>query len=173
MKKHYRRKWSKKRNYPHSQYFLKNCNSLPRPIEPKDAKQILKKIRGKDRIVYFSNDTYKAIQDYLKVRPSTRVQRLFLVEKGLYKGQPISLRGIQKRIEYYAKKTGLVVSCHRLRHTMATQLLNADAMLASVQELLGHNNIVSTQRYCKVSNEKVRRDYFKAMALVMKRNADF
>ena len=127
----------------------------------------------KDRIVYFSNDTYKAIQDYFKVRPSTRVQRLFLVEKGLYKGQPISLRGIQKRIEYYAKKTGLVVSCHRLRHTMATQLLNADAMLASVQELLGHNNIVSTQRYCKVSNEKVRRDYFKAMALVMKRNADF
>ncbi len=126
----------------------------------------------KDRIVYFSNDTYKAIQDYLKVRPSTRVQRLFLVEKGLYKGQPISLRGIQKRIEYYAKKTGLVVSCHRLRHTMATQLLNADAMLASVQELLGHNNIVSTQRYCKVSNEKVRRDYFKAMELVMKRNAD-
>ena len=58
----------------------------------------------KDRIVYFSNDTYKAIQDYFKVRPSTRVQRLFLVEKGLYKGQPISLRGIQKRIEYYAKK---------------------------------------------------------------------
>jgi site-specific recombinase XerD len=49
MKKHYRRKWSKKRNYPHSQYFLKNCNSLPRPIEPKDAKQILKKIRGKPR----------------------------------------------------------------------------------------------------------------------------
>ena len=126
----------------------------------------------KDRIVYFSNDTYKAIQDYLKVRPSTRVQRLFLVEKGLYKGQPISLRGIQKRIEYYAKKTGLVVSCHRLRHTMATQLLNADAMLASVQELLGHNNIVSTQRYCKVSNEKVRRDYFKAMALVMMKNAN-
>jgi site-specific recombinase XerD len=127
----------------------------------------------KDRIVYFSNDTYRAIQDYLEVRRSTRIQILFLVEKGIYKGQPISVRGIQKRIEYYAKKTGLTVSCHRLRHTMATQLLNADAMLVSVQELLGHNNIVSTQRYCKVSNEKVRRDYFKAMALVMKRNADF
>jgi len=55
---------------------------------------------------------------------------------------------------------------------MATQLLNADAMLVSVQELLGHNNIVSTQRYCKVSNEKVRRDYFKAMELVMNRNAN-
>ena len=126
----------------------------------------------KDRIVYFSDDTYEAIKNYLKVRPSTRVKRLFLVEKGLYKGKPISLRGIQKRIEYYAKKIGLTISCHRLRHTMATQLLNADAMLVSVQELLGHNNIISTQRYCKVSNEKVRRDYFKAMELVMKRNAN-
>jgi site-specific recombinase XerD len=124
----------------------------------------------KDRIVYFSNDACEAIQEYLKVRPSTRVQKLFLVEKGIHKGKPLSLRGIQKRIEYYAKKVGLIVSCHRLRHTMATQLLNADAMLVSVQELLGHNSIISTQRYCKVSNEKVRRDYFKAMKLVMKRN---
>jgi site-specific recombinase XerD len=125
----------------------------------------------KDRIVYFSNDTYEAIQDYLKVRPSTRVKRLFLVERGLYKGKSLSLRGIQKRMENYAKETGIKVSCHRLRHTMATQLLNADAMLVSVQELLGHNNIKSTQRYCKVSNTKVRRDYFKAIELVMKRNS--
>ncbi len=125
----------------------------------------------KDRIVYFSNDTYKAIQDYLKVRPSTRIQRLFLVEKGRYKGQPISIRGMQYRFKYYARKTGVNLTCHRLRHTMATQLLNADAMLVSVQELLGHNSIISTQRYCKVSNEKVRRDYFKAIELVMKRNS--
>jgi len=126
----------------------------------------------KDRIVYFSNDTFEAIKDYLKVRPSTRVKRLFLVEKGLYKGKPLSVRGIQHRFKYYATKTGVNLTCHRLRHTMATQLLNADAMLVSVQELLGHNNIVSTQRYCKVSNEKVRRDYFKAMALVMTRNTN-
>ena len=49
MKKHYRRRWSKKRNYSHSQYFLKDCNSLPCPIEPEDVIQILKKIRGKPR----------------------------------------------------------------------------------------------------------------------------
>jgi site-specific recombinase XerD len=126
----------------------------------------------KDRIVYFSNDTYEAIKDYLKVRPSTRVQKLFLVEKGIHKGKPLSIRGIQHRFKYYARKTGVNLTCHRLRHTMATQLLNADAMLVSVQELLGHNNIISTQRYCKVSNEKVRRDYFKAIELVMKRNAN-
>ncbi len=49
MKKRYRNKLSKKRNYNSNQYFLKDCNSLPRPIEPEDVKQILKKIRGKPR----------------------------------------------------------------------------------------------------------------------------
>ena len=121
----------------------------------------------KDRIVYMSNDTIDALQAYMKVRPSSRVRNVFLVQKGLYRGKPLSNRGVQKRMEYYAKKTGLTVSCHRLRHTMATQLLNADAMLATVQELLGHECIINTQRYAKVSNTKVRRDYFKAMKLFM------
>ncbi len=49
MKKHHRRKWSKKRNIHHSGYFLKDCNSLPLPIEPEDVKKIIKKIRGKPR----------------------------------------------------------------------------------------------------------------------------
>jgi site-specific recombinase XerD len=123
----------------------------------------------KDRIVYMSDDTIDALQAYMKVRPSSRVRKVFLVQKGIYKGKPISVRGIQNRIEYYARKTGLTVSCHRLRHTMATQLLNADAMLATVQELMGHECIISTQRYAKVSNTKVRRDYFKAMELVVVR----
>jgi site-specific recombinase XerD len=121
----------------------------------------------KDRIVYMSDDTIDALQAYLKVRLTLRVRKVFLVQKGIYKGKPISVRGIQNRIEYYARKTGLTVSCHRLRHTMATQLLNADAMLATVQELMGHECIISTQRYAKVANTKVRRDYFKAMELVM------
>jgi site-specific recombinase XerD len=123
----------------------------------------------KDRIVYMSDDTIDALQAYIMVRPSSRLGKVFLVQKGIYKGKPISVRGVQHRIEYYARKTGLTVSCHRLRHTMATQLLNADAMLATVQELMGHECIISTQRYAKVSNLKVRRDYFKAMELIISR----
>jgi site-specific recombinase XerD len=49
MKKRYHCKWSDRKNYHNKQYFLKDCNSLPRPIEPEDVKQILKKIRGKPR----------------------------------------------------------------------------------------------------------------------------
>jgi site-specific recombinase XerD len=125
---------------------------------------------GKGRVVYISDDAHDALVVYLKIRSHYRIKKVFLVEKGTYKGQPISVRGIQKRIEYYAKKTGLKVSCHRLRHTMATQLLNAEAEVETIQDLLGHNWITTTQRYCRVSNLKVQRDYFKAMRNVLQRS---
>lgn len=124
---------------------------------------------AKDRVVYISQDTYHALADYFKVRPKGHAKKLFLVEKGPYRGKPISVRGIQKRMEYYARKAGLKVSCHQLRHTMATQLLNAEADLVTIQDLLGHSRIKTTQRYCKVSNVKVQRDYYKAMQKVMQR----
>ncbi len=126
---------------------------------------------GKDRVVYISEDAVDGLLAYLKLRSHRRVKKVFLVEKGDYKGQPISVRGIQKRMEYYAKKTGLKISCHHLRHTMATQLLNADAQVESIQDLLGHNWITTTERYCKVSNMKVKRDYFNAMGKILKRSA--
>ena len=125
---------------------------------------------GKGRVVYISNDAHDALKAYLKLRSGNRTKRVFLVEKGTYKGQAISVRGIQKRIEYYAKKTRINVSCHRLRHTMATQLLNAEAEVETIQDLLGHNWITTTQRYCRVSNLKVQRDYFKAMRNVLQRS---
>lgn len=124
---------------------------------------------GKGRVVYISNDALDALVQYLRVRLSIRTKNLFLVEKGTYSGKAISVRGIQKRIEYYARKARLKACCHQLRHTMATQLLNADADLVTIQDLLGHTRIKTTQRYCKVSNLKVQRDYFKAMEEVMQR----
>ena len=92
---------------------------------------------AKDRMVYLSDDALAALTAYLQQRTS-KTKELFLVEKGPQKGKPISVRSIQKRIEYYAQKSGLEVSCHSLRHTIATQLLNADAQLSSIQDLLGH-----------------------------------
>jgi len=124
----------------------------------------------KDRVVYLSNDAYKILVQYLKARPSARAKRVFLIEKGRLKGKPIQVRGIQHRMQHYAKKAGLNVSCHQLRHTMATQLLNADADLVTIQDLLGHTRIKTTQRYCQVSNLKVQRDYHKAIERVMDRH---
>jgi site-specific recombinase XerD len=124
---------------------------------------------GKDRVVYVSDDAMEALVKYLKLRPDTNVKQVFLVEKGTYKNKPISVRGIQKRMEYYAKKNNLKVSCHHLRHTMATQMLNAGAELETIQDLLGHCSIKTTQRYGRISNFKVQRDYHKAMEAVMQR----
>jgi len=124
----------------------------------------------KDRVVYLSNDAYKILVGYLKARSSSRAKRVFLIEKGRFKGKPIQVRGIQHRMQHYAQIAGLKVSCHQLRHTMATQLLNADADLVTIQDLLGHTRIKTTQRYCQVSNLKVQRDYHKAIERVMHRH---
>ena len=121
---------------------------------------------NKDRVVFISNDALTDLITYLEERSSSE-ERLFLVEKGTYKGKPISVRGIQKRMEYYAKKANLKVSCHHLRHTMATQLLNAGMDLVSIQDLLGHTRIKTTERYTKISNVKVMKDYFNAVEEVM------
>jgi site-specific recombinase XerD len=127
---------------------------------------------SKDRVVYISEDAADALDVYLTLRRHSRMKKVFLVEKGDYKGKPISVRGIQKRMEYYGKKSDIAVCCHRLRHTMATQLLNAEAEVETIQDLLGHNWITTTQRYCKVSNVKVKKDYFKAMRVILNQSAD-
>lgn len=123
----------------------------------------------KDRVVYLSKDARSALDAYL-TRRSSKAKHMFLVQKGPLTGTPISVRGIQKRIEYYARESKVKVSCHSLRHTMATQLLNADADLSTIQDLLGHTHITTTQRYCRVSNLKVQRDYYNAIELVMQRS---
>jgi len=126
---------------------------------------------AKDRIVYMSNDALQSLADYLRVRPASGARKLFLAEKGACTGKPISIRGIQRRMEYYARKAKIKVSCHHLRHTMATQMLNADTDLSTIQDLLGHCNVKTTQRYCQISNLKVQRDYFNAMEVIMQRTA--
>lgn len=126
---------------------------------------------AKDRMVFISKDAGAALANYLRKRPIAKERRVFLVEKGRYRDGPISVRAIQKRVEMYAKISGIPVTCHRLRHTMATQLLNANADLVSIQEILGHTKIKTTQRYSKLSNKKAQSDYFRAMELVIAKAA--
>lgn len=126
---------------------------------------------AKDRMVFISNDAAVALARYLRERPVTEKREIFLAEKGRCKGKPISVRAMQKRMEHYAKISGVLVTCHRLRHTMATQLLNANADLVSIQEILGHSKIKTTQRYSKLSNRKAQRDYFQAMEKVMEKTS--
>lgn len=139
-------------------------------IDYKRSQILIRAGKGaKDRMVFISTDAAVALARYLRERPVTEKKQIFLAEKGRCKGKPISVRAIQKRVEHYAKISSVLVTCHRLRHTMATQLLNANADLVSIQEILGHTKIKTTQRYSKLSNLKAQRDYFQAMEKVMEK----
>ena len=66
---------------------------------------IIKNGKGaKGRMVYMSTDAHSAIKEYLRVKHPVRTKALFLVDKGVLKGKPISVRGIQKRLELYARR---------------------------------------------------------------------
>lgn len=126
-----------------------------------------------DRLVYLAPDALLVLRRYLAVRISANSRKIFLVPGGRGKGQGISVRGIQKRIEKYAAQAGVTLTCHSLRHTFASQLLENGADIVTIQALLGHSRVTTTQRYARVSDPKVREDYFRGMDILLNKEGFF
>ena len=76
-----------------------------------------------------------------------------------YKGEKLTERSVQKIIKLVGEKIGLDIHPHLLRHTFATDLLNKGADIRMIQELLGHENLDTTQIYTHVSNSRVKEVY--------------
>ncbi len=115
----------------------------------------------KERLVPIGETALTAIRNYLTERPAkSKASTLFLNKNA----QPISERGIRNITYKYIKTVSIShhVSPHVLRHSFATHLLNRGADLRSVQELLGHANLSTTQIYTHVTTERLRRIYDKA-----------
>jgi integrase/recombinase XerD len=118
---------------------------------------------GKERIVPIGNSAAGAIRSYLdEARPLLLKKPntfLFLTRRG----SPFTRQGFWKLLKFYAKKADLDVniSPHILRHTFATHLLERGADLRSVQLMLGHSQITTTQVYTHVSRQQLRRVYDK------------
>jgi site-specific recombinase XerD len=112
----------------------------------------------KDRVVYVSGDALAALRTCLAVRPAAVPgEVLFWNQKRPQRA--LSSKGMQKKMERYAKAAGIKASCHSLRHTFASNLLEEGAEVISIKELLGHASMESSERYAKLSNQRVKQIY--------------
>ena len=118
---------------------------------------------GKSRIVFLTKQACLFLDRYLKSR-TDHYRPLFIRMSGKKditvndEALRLTARSVQRLVKQYVKQAKLPVDAtpHTLRHSMATDLLRAGADLRSIQELLGHKNIVTTQIYTHVTNARLR-----------------
>jgi site-specific recombinase XerD len=120
------------------------------------------KLKGKgkkERIAPIGDKAISSLRDYLEKRKK-QTSAVFLNKRGVR----ITDRGVRNIVGKYLKVSGMKkgVSPHTLRHSFATHLLNRGADLRTVQELLGHANLSTTQIYTHLTTEKLKSVYDKA-----------
>jgi hypothetical protein len=86
----------------------------------------------------------------------------------LYRHHPVRKDLIRCRIKAAGERVGVKVSPHQLRHTCATQLLNAGCKVTSIQKLLGHRKLDTTLGYARVHDRTVSADFYAAMERIEK-----
>lgn len=121
--------------------------------------------KGKERVIPLYHTAVRALTEYLnRVRPqlveSPEEEALFVNMSG----ERMSRQGFWKLIKYYQEKAGIQkdITPHTLRHSFAAHLLENGADLRSIQEMLGHADISSTQIYSRLLNQKLKTVYQKA-----------
>lgn len=118
---------------------------------------------GKTRVVFVSKRAAEFLERYLRTR-TDKLEPLFIRYGGRKsittsdEEARLSVRSIQRLVKHYVRKAKLPVEAtpHTLRHSMATDMLRAGADLRSIQELLGHKNVVTTQIYTHVTDARLR-----------------
>jgi site-specific recombinase XerD len=123
-----------------------------------------------DRVVYYSTDVAHALRHWRRCQPS---EATYLFPSARKPGLPLGVRAIQHCMARYLHAAGITkpYSPHSLRHTLATQLLNAGAPLEVVKELMGHQSLSMTLRYTQLYETTKRQQYDQAMERIEKRQA--
>lgn len=119
---------------------------------------------NKERIVYFNTKAKVHIENYLRERPGNN-EALFVTSKKPYKR--VGCRGIQLIINKIADRAGFDKSVfpHLFRHSMATLTLQNGASIITIQKLLGHSNVTTTEKYAQANMENVKFEYKQSMTL--------
>ena len=132
--------------------------------EDLDWNEQLVRVRGKgrkERLVPIGEPALKSIQNYWSLMPQKPAGAEAVFQSHSIKTGPLSPALLQQRLKKYLMLAGLDshLTPHKLRHSYATHLLDAGADLRSVQELLGHAHLVTTQVYTHVTTDRLKRAY--------------
>jgi integrase/recombinase XerC len=123
---------------------------------------------GKERVLPVGRKAIDAIRVYLEHTAKRRKKSGYSQDHGPlflnYRGGRLSSRSVHRLVKRYARECGIAIeiSPHSIRHTFATHLLDSGADLRSIQELLGHVNLSTTQKYTHVSIDKLMEVYDKS-----------
>lgn len=115
---------------------------------------------SRERLVYLSRQAEIFLRCYLSIRPDTLSEYVFLA----YHRDGMSTTAIHKRLLHYRQESGASITAHRLRHSFANDLLNADVPITTIQKLLGHRWLETTQIYVQANDKQVASDYYAACA---------
>lgn len=115
---------------------------------------------GRQRIVYLSPPAQDALQRWLTSRPVTKDRAVFISGHG----KRLTVSGIQYILREYCAKAGVHITAHQLRHTFGRRMTEAHLPITSLQSLLGHKHIRTTQIYVHLSNTHLQTEYEKAVS---------
>jgi len=118
------------------------------------------------RIVYLSDDALKALEAWLEIRDPYRTYLFYSQGKNRH---TITYPAVRMMFLKHLEKAGLChkgYTLHSLRHTCASELLNAGMRLECVQQLLGHSTIEMTRRYARLTDKTREEEYFRAMDII-------
>lgn len=113
---------------------------------------------SRERTVYLSSQAERALRFHLRVRPTVASDYVFLS----YLNDGMSTTAIHKRLIRYREQADVYLTAHRLRHSFANDLLAAGTPVTSIQQLLGHRWLETTQIYVQANDQQVQTDYYAA-----------
>ena len=123
-------------------------------------------LRGKgdkQRVMYLSSQALAALEAWLELRPEGNERAVFVNRSG----KRLTVTGIQLQLAAYCQRAGVWVTCHQFRHTFGRHMIEARVPVTTIQKLMGHAHLRTTEIYLHISDGQVQADYEAAMEQVM------